>query len=221
MRINKSLEARPKKRINLLSFGRKGQHLSEFLLIFLAVAVAFGGMQIYMRRGVSAKFKQVEDQLNKAVTPNKGYTSDLATIPMSWTAKMTNINGQTVYDCGSGSALITATAAKFLSCWAYNWWNRGCRLCLVYSDFCNKLGLCISSGQCNSACRTINIYLNPWPDGSSGWRQLGITINNNSCSGASCSTTSAANVSCCYCPGCGNGPHSRGECGACPASPTW
>ncbi|MEW6008963.1 MAG: hypothetical protein AB1629_04935 [Candidatus Omnitrophota bacterium] len=45
---------------------RAGQHLTEFLIMFLALAVAFIGMRLYLRRGVNAKLKMLEDQLNDA-----------------------------------------------------------------------------------------------------------------------------------------------------------
>jgi hypothetical protein len=46
---------------------RCGQHLSEFLILFLAVSVAFIGTRLYLRRGVNATLKHIEMQLNEAV----------------------------------------------------------------------------------------------------------------------------------------------------------
>ena len=46
-----------------------GQHLSEFLILFLALSVAFVGTQVYLRRGVNAKLKYMEMQLNEAMAP--------------------------------------------------------------------------------------------------------------------------------------------------------
>lgn len=55
---------------NIFTIKRKnklGQHLTEFLILFLAVVVAFFATQVYLRRGVSASLKKVELGVNKAV----------------------------------------------------------------------------------------------------------------------------------------------------------
>jgi|GEM_PF-6141077 len=44
-----------------------GQHISEFMILILAVSVAFIGMRVYLKRGVYAKLKHMEMQLNEAV----------------------------------------------------------------------------------------------------------------------------------------------------------
>jgi hypothetical protein len=96
MRINNSLEEKNRGKGNLLVLGRKGQHLSEFLLLFLAVAVAFGGMQFYMRRGVNAQFKQVEMKLGAATSSTSG--ANLDPCHHVW-VRLINVSGQQVWRC--------------------------------------------------------------------------------------------------------------------------
>lgn len=76
-----------------------GQHLTEFLILFLAVAVGFVGTQLYLRRGVNAKLKHVELQLNKSVGAS-GSSGSQAADPCHrvWVRLINNLGSQ-VWRC--------------------------------------------------------------------------------------------------------------------------
>lgn len=189
---------------NKLINNKLGQHMAEYLILFLAVSIAFVGVWLYLRRGVNAKLKIVQDQLNEAMETRDGIEG-LPAMPIKWNGEHINITGQSDdVDCGSAEDVkLTEAQYAYLDCAQRMWLDKGCRACYSAEAFCKNLGICI-----NPACHNKEISIGVWLGGSgegAGWADFGI-----------CAGSGKAEGNCKPCPGYtesdGYGPWHSGSC---------
>ncbi len=197
---------------NKLTENKLGQHTAEFMVLFLALSVAFVGTRLYLSRGVKAKLKHVEYQLNKSIGGAQvgggvlsqwgcGYVVETA---QSYDAcTFINNNGGTEdIDCGGGETTMPEANQEMLRCLAQRWMDAGCRVCMSSADFCSQLGICNMNPDCYHKRLQINVSV----DGDVN--ELGVCVNRG------CFSPSGNSV----CPGSsdGIGPWYEGRCPACP-----
>ncbi len=121
----------------ILTDNKAGQHLSEFLILFLAVSVAFVGMRVYLKRGVYAKLKHVETQLNVAQTE---VVTETASTCLSDCQDSAN-----TFCRGFCLASVPGSCASEveLRCW---------QDCNAQCMFCSNCNTCDSSPECEYNC---------------------------------------------------------------------
>jgi hypothetical protein len=149
----------------------------EFLLLFLICSLAFIGMRIYFKRGINAKLKHIEIQLNAAASSSQSIEAQEMK-KVYW-----NLNGYGG-SCGGEDLEISKTALSLLACQYKLWHERGCPMRTSAEQLCSKYGMCPSS-ECFSGTTTLQIYTT-WPDGATEDRWIGICLDEASPTPAFC-----------------------------------